>query len=571
MNIFRRSPSPVPDVAASLEELMGDQGVSADRLITSEMLGLTRLIGVRFVPAQQRQAAKISYDAIKESFATKFGRSVVEAFEREINVATLTVGGMRQFYARHQLNVKDYEAIRQTSQSIFENGGTVTKLADAERVKMQFDSQQETGPEETAMTIAGPHRSLTEMGYAIPEMGGATNGIIPAACMVSLGAKERTVLREKFNFPSQEGLLGRFDQLLPDTQKTESNIKQELVSLEAQTTEARVKVEILTDALTAAEQAVNTARSRVDRVYQQPRSDENALERKDALGDLEETNRVLAEINDQLMGAQQELEHAVVALEEARHNADETLPNLANKVEMLRSTSRPASKLLYEVVRQNDWSRFSLLINGAKVKFGTDPVENIKQLRSAITTLRSGEVPTDEELYQMVLLINNEGRTSGFTDGTKKGLGLGMQGSGKDCWHDEQVEIKLTPDGKGLDFQYTSATAYLRQLRSRDSQGRLITYDLGSVPDLGGGEREIDRKFDRNIPQFYTNIKYNLYYSFPATPAEPDRVREPDFKVNRSVQYYGPVELSPLAADQNLRGERDDGSTDRESMDSDLY
>ncbi|MFI0347721.1 MAG: hypothetical protein ACH346_02950 [Chthoniobacterales bacterium] len=119
-----------------------------------------------------------------------------------------------------------------------------------------------------------------------------------------------------------------------------------------------------------------------------------------------------------------------------------------------------------------DWNRFKLIIEDQPVvihsseldpKNPSSAANSLAQLKTALSRLSNRPI-SNREAFEIIRLIDKDGRTAGFPSGKNQASGIGfgtapMEGSGS-----EKVEISFDSATETYDISRTSAPSYLKNI-----------------------------------------------------------------------------------------------------------
>ncbi len=245
--MFNASRGPSTYHASSLEELLQHPEIPEDHIIkasedgfiataspkTNRILSITGMRGGFFSRSQQ-EAQERSFDAVKSFFSEKLGVGASEAFNQRHQIKDMSLREIKEFSHSYDAQLKQdnrqkEEEMQSGFEAAFHSRGAIL-LHTPQAVKNHFDaaSPHQYGPLETIIETAGPNRLLSEMGYNTSPDSAGTDAIIPAACVVSLGRKEREFLTEGMlvgdrSYLLRDGLNSRANAIVA-LGKTEKNI-----------------------------------------------------------------------------------------------------------------------------------------------------------------------------------------------------------------------------------------------------------------------------------------------------------------------------------------------------------
>src|SRR3990167_2729504 len=227
---------------------------------------------------------------------------------------------------------------------------------------------------------------------------------------------------------------------------------------------------------------------------------------------------------------------------DGENGLDEQIKKVENKLQDLKqydnlSDDQIIAKYTVNLAAQDvDWKRFQVQVNGKLVNLG-DQFDHVTVFKSAIKEL-TGEMLSDQQVHEMLVIISKDGRTAGFPTGKNIEIGLGFNTPEGDIKNGvkETVNITLSEDKQKILFSYRSADCYLGSVYVPNSEGKLEQISLNKDQD--------NNLVGPNSQRLAAHRAYTYTYTHPSgsTGLEKNSF-ESRFDLINSVQWYDNARL----------------------------
>ena len=183
-----------------------------------------------------------------------------------------------------------------------------------------------------------------------------------------------------------------------------------------------------------------------------------------------------------------------------------------------------------------------------RVLFKRDPssaADSLQRFKESLTEL-TGRSINDREAFEIIRLIDREGRTAGFPTGSSSDDGLGLSIDPKKEGSPETVTITFAAEALDkpahYDISYDSGDGYLSAITKQEKAGyKTIKLNIAPNPDSTARNRSITfTDQDGRCPDAVKRFEARRTYSYQLTPPA-DTASVGTLSISDSRQYYAPA------------------------------